>query len=158
MSHTGTGINQPERPTHQEVEQGTYPQESATRVISTGKASLTSPQSGGLGMDVPWSRYRNNQRDIQSMLMHALRRQLRERHRSYTVHGNGRRALRKRNRYATDHDRTLMAHGKGSTGTSSDVPEVGKMAASPQKVQVTASFTNTPRDSRFMKGMTNYRV
>ena len=46
MSHTGTGINQPERPTRQEVEQGTYPQESATRVISTGKASLTSPQSG----------------------------------------------------------------------------------------------------------------
>ena len=38
-----------------------------------------------------------------------------------------------------------MAHGKGSAGNSSDVPEVGKMAASPQKVQVTASFTNTPR-------------
>ena len=47
MSHTGTGINQPERPTHQEVEQGTYPQKSATRVISAGKVSLTSPQSGG---------------------------------------------------------------------------------------------------------------
>jgi hypothetical protein len=98
MSHTGNGVTQLERPTLQEVEQGTYPQESATRVTSAGKVSLTTPQSGG------WSRYRNNQRDIQSMLMHALRRQLRERHRSYTVHGNGRRALRKRSRYTTDHD------------------------------------------------------
>ena len=38
-----------------------------------------------------------------------------------------------------------MAHGKASTGTSSDVPEVGKMAASPQKIRVTASFRNTSR-------------
>ena len=38
-----------------------------------------------------------------------------------------------------------MAHGKGSTGNSSDLPEVGKMAVSPQKVQVTAPFRNTLR-------------
>ena len=42
-------------------------------------------------------------------------------------------------------DRILVAHGKGSTGYSSDVPEVEKMAASPQKVQATAPFMNTSR-------------
>jgi hypothetical protein len=36
-----------------------------------------------------------------------------------------------------------MAHGKGSTGNSSDVLDVGKMAASSQKVQVTSSLMNT---------------
>jgi hypothetical protein len=36
-----------------------------------------------------------------------------------------------------------MAHGKGSTGNSSNVLDVGKMAVSPQKVQVTASLMNT---------------
>jgi hypothetical protein len=49
-------------------------------------------------------------------------------------------------------DRTLMAHGKGSTGNSSDVPEVGKMAASPQKVRVTASFINTSRGVKGHEG------
>ena len=47
MSHTGNGVTQLERPTLQEVEQGTYPQESATRVTSAGTVSLTTPQSGG---------------------------------------------------------------------------------------------------------------
>ena len=36
-----------------------------------------------------------------------------------------------------------MARERGSTGYSSDVLDVGKMAASPQKVQVTASLMNT---------------
>ena len=40
-------------------------------------------------------------------------------------------------------DRTLMARERGSTGYSTDVLEAGKMAASPQKVQATASTMNT---------------
>ena len=36
-------------------------------------------------------------------------------------------------------DRILMAHGKGSTGYSSDVLEAGQMAASLRQVQTTAS-------------------
>ena len=47
MSYTGNGASQLERPTLQEVEQGTYPQESTTRVTSAGTVSLTTPQSGG---------------------------------------------------------------------------------------------------------------
>ena len=39
-----------------------------------------------------------------------------------------------------------MAREKGSTGYSSDVLDVGKMAASPLKVQVTASLMNTSRE------------
>jgi hypothetical protein len=42
-------------------------------------------------------------------------------------------------------DRNLMVHGKGSTGNSSDVPDVGKMAASQQKVQTTALFGTTSK-------------
>ena len=38
-----------------------------------------------------------------------------------------------------------MAHGKGSTGYSTDVLEAGKMAASLQKVLATASLMNTSR-------------
>ena len=38
-----------------------------------------------------------------------------------------------------------MARERGSTGYSSEVLDVGKMAASPQKVQVTASLMNTSR-------------
>jgi hypothetical protein len=38
-----------------------------------------------------------------------------------------------------------MAHGKGSTRNSSNVPEMRKMAASPQKVQATALFRNISR-------------
>jgi hypothetical protein len=38
-----------------------------------------------------------------------------------------------------------MARERGSTGYSSEVLEVGKMAASPQTVQVTAALTNTSR-------------
>jgi hypothetical protein len=49
-------------------------------------------------------------------------------------------------------DRTLMAHGKGSTGSSSDVLDVGKMAASPQKVQVTASLMNTSQGIKVYDG------
>jgi hypothetical protein len=49
-------------------------------------------------------------------------------------------------------DRTLMAHVKGSTGNSSDMPEVGKMAASPQKVRVTASLMNTSRGVKGHEG------
>jgi hypothetical protein len=45
-----------------------------------------------------------------------------------------------------------MAHGKGSTGTSSDMPAVGKMAASPQKAWVAASFMNTSRGVKGHEG------
>ena len=45
MSYTGNGSSKLERPTLQEVEQGTYPQESTTRVTSAGTVSLTTPQS-----------------------------------------------------------------------------------------------------------------
>ena len=45
-----------------------------------------------------------------------------------------------------------MAHGKGSTGKSCDVLDVGKMAASPQKVQVTASLMNTSRGIKVYDG------
>ena len=38
-----------------------------------------------------------------------------------------------------------MARERGSTGYSSEVLEVGKMTASPQKVQVTATLMNTSR-------------
>ena len=38
-----------------------------------------------------------------------------------------------------------MARERGSTGYSSEVLEVGKMAASPQKVRVTAALMNTSR-------------
>ena len=49
-------------------------------------------------------------------------------------------------------DRTLMAHGKGSTGNSSDVLDVGKMATSPQKVQVAASLMNASRGIKVYDG------
>ena len=42
-----------------------------------------------------------------------------------------------------------MAHGKGSTGYSTDVLDAGKMAASPQKVPTTASHMKT---SKMVKG------
>ena len=45
-------------------------------------------------------------------------------------------------------DRALMAHGKGSTGYSNDVPDMGKMAASLQKVPATASTMNTSRGEK----------
>ena len=48
-----------------------------------------------------------------------------------------------------------MARERGSTGYSSEVLEVGKMAASPQKVQVTASLMNT---SRGVKGHDGYDI
>jgi hypothetical protein len=47
MSYTGNGAIQLERLSHQDVEQGTYSQESTTRVTSAGTVSLTTPQSGG---------------------------------------------------------------------------------------------------------------
>ena len=45
MSYTGTGASELERTILQGVEQGMYPQESATRVTSAGNVSLTAPQS-----------------------------------------------------------------------------------------------------------------
>ena len=47
MSYTGTGANAQEHPILQGVEQGRYPQESATRVTSTGNVTLPAPQSSG---------------------------------------------------------------------------------------------------------------
>jgi hypothetical protein len=49
-------------------------------------------------------------------------------------------------------DRTLITHGKGSTGNSSDVPDVGKMAASLQTAQVTAASMNTSRGIKVNDG------
>ena len=46
MSYKGNGATQLKRLSLQEVEQGTYPQESTTRVMSAGTVSLTTPQSG----------------------------------------------------------------------------------------------------------------
>ena len=45
-----------------------------------------------------------------------------------------------------------MAHGKGSTGYSNDALDAGKMAASPQKVQSTASPMNTSKRVKGKKG------
>ena len=38
-----------------------------------------------------------------------------------------------------------MAHGKGGTGNSSDVPDMEEMAASPEKVPAKASTVTTAR-------------
>ena len=45
-----------------------------------------------------------------------------------------------------------MARERGSTGSSNDVLEVGKMANSLQKVQVTASLMNTSRGIKVYDG------
>ena len=45
-----------------------------------------------------------------------------------------------------------MARERGSTGYSSEVLDVGKMTASPQKVQVTASLGNTSRGIKVYDG------
>ena len=49
-------------------------------------------------------------------------------------------------------DRTSMARERGSTGYSTDVPEEGKMAASPPTVQTTASIMKTTKRGRGKKG------
>ena len=49
-------------------------------------------------------------------------------------------------------DRTLMARERGSTGYSTDVPDAGKMAASPPTVQTTASIMKTTNRGRGKKG------
>jgi hypothetical protein len=46
-SHTGNGASRLERSAIREVEQGEYPQESATIVTPAVTALLTTPQSGG---------------------------------------------------------------------------------------------------------------
>ena len=45
-----------------------------------------------------------------------------------------------------------MAHGKGSTGYSSDVLEAGKMAASLRKVPASASIMTTSRGAKENEG------
>ena len=45
-----------------------------------------------------------------------------------------------------------MAHGKGSTGNLSDVPDMEEMAASPEKVPATASLITTSRGITGDKG------
>ena len=45
-----------------------------------------------------------------------------------------------------------MARERGSTGYSNEVLDVEKMAASPQKVQVTASLMNTSRGVKGHEG------
>ena len=49
-------------------------------------------------------------------------------------------------------DRTLMARERGSTGYSTDVPDAGKMAASPPKVQTTAAIMKTSKRVKAKKG------
>ena len=49
-------------------------------------------------------------------------------------------------------NRTLMARERGSTENSNDVLDVGKMANSLQKVQVTASLMNTSRGIKVYDG------
>ena len=49
-------------------------------------------------------------------------------------------------------DRTPMARERGSTGYSTDVPEEGKMAASPPTVQTTALIMKTTKRGRGKKG------
>ena len=49
-------------------------------------------------------------------------------------------------------DRTPMARERGSTGYSTDVPEAGKMAASPPKVQTTASTMKTAKRVKGKQG------
>ena len=48
--------------------------------------------------------------------------------------------------------RTLLAHGKGSTAHSHDVPDTGKMAASLRKVPVTASLIHTSQGKKGNEG------
>ena len=48
--------------------------------------------------------------------------------------------------------RTLLAHGKGSTAHSHDVPDTGKMAASLRKVPVTASLIHTSQGEKKNEG------
>ena len=45
-----------------------------------------------------------------------------------------------------------MARERGSTGYYTDVPDAGKMAASPPKVQTTASIMKTTKRGRGKKG------
>ena len=54
--------------------------------------------------------------------------------------------------------RALLAHGKGSTAHSHDVPDTGKMAASLRKVPDTASLIYTSQGENKMKGKSTYRV
>ena len=49
-------------------------------------------------------------------------------------------------------DRTPMAREKGSTGYSTGVPDAGKMAASPPKVQTTALIMKTSKRVKGKKG------
>jgi hypothetical protein len=46
----------------------------------------------------------------------------------------------------------LIAHGKDSTGDSSDVPDMGKMEVYLQKVPAIASFMNTSRGAKVHEG------
>ena len=200
MSYTGNGASQLERPTLQEVEQGTYSQESTTRVTSAGTVSLTTPQSGGWETGIGHGCYLEQLQEQparQSDHVDACTTQTTER-KAQNIHSARKRKesptkaeqIRNRSRYSestqamlevqaswahsnitpviqasrpiTESERiqhqsqprvrTLMAHSKGSTGTSSNEPEVGKMAASPQKAWVAASFMNTSRGVKGHEG------
>ena len=54
-------------------------------------------------------------------------------------------------------DRTPMARERGSTGYSTDGPEAGKMAASPTKVQTTASTMKTAKRVKGKQGQMDHR-
>ena len=201
MSHTGNGASKRERPTLQEVEQGTYPQESSTRVTSAGAVSLTTPQSRGWATRIGHGSHTEHPQELparQVDQVDACTTQIPER-KAQIVHSARKRKecpteekqMYNQSRYtestqttlkvqasweAYSHctpatqasrpimeseriqhqgqprDRILLAHGKGSTGNSSDVPDVGKMAASLQKVQATAPFRNTSRGDKGHEG------
>ena len=108
MSYTGTGASERERPILQGVEQGMYPQESATRVTSAGNVSLPAPQSSGWATRTGHGSHTEQPQGYQwgrwIKWRHAPRRQLRERNILDTVHGNGRSALQKKSKGTTDHD------------------------------------------------------
>ena len=201
MSYTGTGASELERPILQRVEQGTYPQESTTRVTSAENVLLPAPQSGGwvtrtgLGSHTEQpqrlpvrqvdqvdacttqttekkaqaehsarkrkecpteeeKRYNRSRYMECTQTTLAVQASLEADSTSATVNAPSR-PIRESGwiqHQGQPRDRTLMAHGKSSTGYSSDILEAGQMAASLRKVPVTASIMTTSRGAKENEG------
>ena len=201
MSYTGTGANELERPILQGVEQGMYPQESATRVTSAGDVSLPAPQSSGWATrtghgshtEKPQGRPARQVDQVDTCTTQTTERKAQTGHsarkRKECPTEEEQRYIRSRHMECTQTtltvqasmeadststtvytlsrpiresgwiqhqgqpcDRTLMAHGKGSTGYSSNVPEAGQMAASLWKVPATALIMTTSRGTKENEG------
>ena len=103
-SYTGMGANRIESFVGQEVEQGLYPQEAATRVTPAMTDLLTTPQSGGQVPRIGHGSRRNYQQARGTKLTLTSCSSMREWHKQPIVHGNGRSALRQRSNATTDHD------------------------------------------------------